>query len=188
MCVCRTCQLSKSDDEFYTYPDINGKPYRHPTCRQCHCKRKKSKAALNRRHAKDANERRLGIDRAKWVLRDSRASDRKRGQLCSLVISDVEQLISQPCRYCGETKLRMTLDRVDNSGGHTIDNVVPACERCNYIRRDMPAAAWSFLLEGLTKARLAGAFGNWTCSVWKRFLSEGQADLVTAPASNTGER
>jgi len=55
----------------------------------------------------------------------------------------------------------MTLDRINNSKGHLMNNVVPACRRCNTTRGDMPYKAWLFLVDGMRKARLANAFGNW---------------------------
>jgi hypothetical protein len=56
----------------------------------------------------------------------------------------------------------MTLDRKDNSKGHTQDNVNAACIRCNYARRDMPYGAWLFIVKGMREARMSGAFGTWT--------------------------
>lgn len=62
----------------------------------------------------------------------------------------------------------MTLDRKDNALGHTPGNVVPACTRCNYVRRDMPEKAWLMLAPAMRVAREAGAFGDWTCQIHKR--------------------
>jgi hypothetical protein len=62
----------------------------------------------------------------------------------------------------------MTLDRKDNSIGHLLDNVVPCCIRCNYIRRDMPFEAWLIVATGIRKAKELGLFGTWTCSIHKR--------------------
>jgi hypothetical protein len=56
----------------------------------------------------------------------------------------------------------MTLDRIDNKRGHSRANVVPACIRCNYARRDMPYAAWLCLAPGLRVALEQGLFGEWT--------------------------
>jgi hypothetical protein len=56
----------------------------------------------------------------------------------------------------------MTLDRKDNDRGHTQDNVVPACIRCNYIRRHTPYEAWLCMVPGVRRARKEGFFGDWT--------------------------
>ena len=70
-------------------------------------------------------------------------SAKQRGYIWDLTNNQVEKLSSQSCHYCGAApSLRSKsvyngicsfngLDRVDNERGYTIDNVVPACSRCN---------------------------------------------------------
>jgi hypothetical protein len=86
------------------------------------------------------------------IWRDSRSSDKKLLRENDLDKDFIKDKISNGCFYCGETKIRMTLDRIDNSLGHLKTNVNPACMRCNYLRRDMPYDAWLFLVEGIRKA------------------------------------
>lgn len=45
----------------------------------------------------------------------------------------IENILSKPCIYCGDTH-RIGCDRIDNSKGHTKDNVVPCCYECNCAR------------------------------------------------------
>lgn len=45
----------------------------------------------------------------------------------------LENIFNKECTYCG-TKHRLGADRKDNSKGHTIDNIVPACYECNTAR------------------------------------------------------
>jgi len=78
-----------------------------------------------------------------------------------MTVEFIQNLISQGCIYCGETTLRMTLDRKDNDLAHVKTNVVPACIRCNYARGNMPYEAWLFLAPGMRAAREAGVFGDW---------------------------
>jgi len=49
-----------------------------------------------------------------------------------------EQLVSEPCRYCGEEP-RNGIDRLDSSLGYTLENCVPCCKVCNYMKRKMSA-------------------------------------------------
>jgi hypothetical protein len=102
------------------------------------------------------------------ILEDARREDRKRGRDNDLDIHFVRDAISMACAYCGETSLRMTLDRIDNALGHLKANVVGACERCNIVRRDMPAAAWAVVAAGMKEARLRGLFGTWTGALHRR--------------------
>jgi hypothetical protein len=112
-------------------------------------------------HARAKEQRRLGLKLGRWILADSRKSDRRAGRLNDLTRDFIETLIAPGCSYCGETELRMTLDRKDNSKGHTQDNVVPACIRCNYSRGAMPYEAWLCLVPGVRQAKEEGLFGSW---------------------------
>lgn len=42
----------------------------------------------------------------------------------------LENITNKPCVYCGDTH-RVGCDRIDNTKGHTKDNVVPCCYECN---------------------------------------------------------
>ena len=114
------------------------------------------------RNLKFVRMRATGTDVARFILWEARRSDKSRGLCCDLSKEEIETLIANGCSYCGETQLRMTLDRIDNSKGHILSNVVPACIRCNYARRDMPYEAWLCLVEGMKRARELSLFGGWT--------------------------
>jgi hypothetical protein len=47
----------------------------------------------------------------------------------------INHILDGQCSYCG-TPNNLGLDRLDNKKGHVIDNVVPACLRCNTVRQD----------------------------------------------------
>ncbi len=136
------------------------------TCTTCSRKaepgRVRCLVCLQRDRSRDARNRKDPSKLPQTVLADCKESDRKRGRSNDLTIESVRSLLSQACAYCGETYLRMTLDRVDNSGGHTQDNVNPSCLRCNYLRGSMPYEAWLLLLPGIKEARTKGLFGSWT--------------------------
>jgi hypothetical protein len=105
--------------------------------------------------------------RHRFLWEDSRRSDRKNNRENDLTKEHIQHLISRDCAYCGESTILMTLDRKDNSLGHTQDNCIACCIRCNYIRRDMPYEAWLSLVGAIRSARESGLFGAWTCSVHK---------------------
>jgi hypothetical protein len=104
--------------------------------------------------------------RANYIVQDSRSGDKRHGRSNDLTVAFVERLIASGCAYCGETKLQMTLDRIDNSIGHLMTNVVSACVRCNLMRRDMPYAAWYSMLPAIRFARESGLFGEWRGGIW----------------------
>lgn len=55
---------------------------------------------------------------------------------CSLTLEQFIQIRSNPCFYCGGELPRTGcgLDRIEPTGSYDIDNVVPACTRCNHAR------------------------------------------------------
>lgn len=91
--------------------------------------------------------------------------DRRRGLKCDLTLEWVENAIKNGCFYCGETAVRMSLDRIDNDLGHTTDNVQPACARCNFLRGTMPYEAWVHLIPSIREAREMGLFGDWSGAI-----------------------
>ena len=54
----------------------------------------------------------------------------------SLSIEEFNKLLSMPCSYCGGNN-RMTIDRIDNSDGYTIENSTPACLTCNTMKLEL---------------------------------------------------
>jgi hypothetical protein len=102
------------------------------------------------------------------IVTDTRKDDRKKSRANELDREFVAELINNPCSYCGDSDLRKTVDRIDNSLGHLRSNVVCACERCNYVRRNMPYDAWLVLAVAMREARERGLFGTWTGAIHRR--------------------
>src|ERR1051325_9859623 len=171
---CVKCGEAKPLVQFRERPTARDPEARRNDCRGCETKGRKTRKnygvvfgqALVRKNAKkqDKNrrQRRDPAFRAKHIHEDSRRYDRKRGLENNLSIEIIDDLIAKGCSYCGEHEISMTLDRIDNKLGHTLDNVVPACYRCNLIRGSMPYPAWLNLIDAVRDAREKGLFGTWT--------------------------
>jgi hypothetical protein len=69
--------------------------------------------------------------------------------------------MTQPCFYCG-VEYSKGLDRIDNSLGHSENNVRPCCEKCNNILGDIPDSAKVLLKDGLTLIQQKGLLEQWT--------------------------
>lgn len=78
------------------------------------------------------------------IYNSARQNARTRGYPWELTKEQVKDIMGKPCAYCGaEPHQRVTdtryhgtflyngMDRVNNTKGYTIDNVVPCCGRCN---------------------------------------------------------
>lgn len=69
----------------------------------------------------------------------SRVKDYRRRATCqgiNVELSD-EQFVTLfhcPCTYCGSGEKLNGLDRINPFGGYTMDNVLPACAPCNYMK------------------------------------------------------
>ena len=65
------------------------------------------------------------------------------------------------CVYCEESNIRLTLDRIDNDKGHSVNNVNVACLRCNTLRQDLPIKVWLKLVPAIKESVEEGLFGDW---------------------------
>jgi len=169
MKMCNGCKKEKDEKEFGKRW-VNGKQYLRTQCRLCESKKRLArpydpevveKTAKNYA-VKISKMRADNVDTERWILQDSRRSDRKNGRKNDLSREFIGSLIKGGCSYCGDVSIRMTLDRIDNENGHTKDNVVSACIRCNYTRKNMPYSAWVIVAKGMREAREKGLFLNWT--------------------------
>lgn len=73
----------------------------------------------------------------KWRHQRLQSSARKRNLEMSIGLDEYVKLIENGCHYCESNILKETgcgLDRIDNSKGYTLNNIVPCCGKCNQIR------------------------------------------------------
>ena len=74
--------------------------------------------------------------RACFLASAYRQIDADKGMVCDITHKYMLcHIFTQSCVYCGVTD-GLGCDRLDNSRGHTMDNVVPACGDCNIMRGD----------------------------------------------------
>lgn len=73
-------------------------------------------------------------DKVSKMLSSYRLKDKKKGRENNIDFNWAFEIISNSkCFYCGDTE-NIGFDRIDNSKGHTKDNVVPCCYICNTVR------------------------------------------------------
>jgi hypothetical protein len=67
-----------------------------------------------------------------------RANARAKNITFELTETQVTTAMTKPCHYCGSTASPLNgMDRVNNSIGYTVSNVVPCCSTCNYAKRHL---------------------------------------------------
>lgn len=65
-----------------------------------------------------------------------KASAKNRGIPFNLTLEEFLTFWQGACSYCGDTIATIGIDRVDSSIGYTLENCVPCCTMCNYIKLD----------------------------------------------------
>lgn len=99
-----------------------------------------------------------------FILMDSNHWDKRHGFENDLSEEYIKEEISEGCTYCLAQDKKMTIDRINNDKGHTMDNIVGCCIDCNYLRKDMPFAAWTVVSKYVREARQNGLLENWSGS------------------------
>ena len=117
---CNTCGKRKAVSQFS--PDTRNRDRLQGTCRQCHTERLRAYREANPGAAQWSNYK-----------TNARARKLKFG----LTREQVEEMIRQPCHYCGGEGFG--IDRRDNRQGYIEDNVVPCCTNCNQMKSSRPA-------------------------------------------------
>jgi hypothetical protein len=114
------------------------------------------------------------------ILLQYRRHARDRGIEFLLSRESVDELVRQPCAYCGDPagNLKRTknlpdgfphngIDRVDSSLPYIAGNVVPCCGLCNRAKRDMPRdqfLAWARRVAA-HQASMADQWGGYAMEV-----------------------
>lgn len=158
---CSRCKEVKPLSAFDFTGDSKFRPkYRRNSCKECRKVKDKTRRTsdLGRQKLREA---RRG-NRSSYLLADSRQSDRRGRRAGNDLDKEfIESFLRQPCSYCGDRLIMMTLDRIDNSKAHTKVNVVHCCIRCNYLKSSMPHEAWMHLVPSVRSASVLGLFGSW---------------------------
>lgn len=101
-----------------------------------------------------------------------KSNAKRRGHKWYLTKEQFRHLTKQPCHYCGVRPLQTFgyqyngvylyngLDRVDNTQGYTIDNVVPCCKTGNHAKND----------------QTIGEFEDWVIRVSGHFMRSGRSE------------
>ena len=96
---------------------------------------KKRKPAKEITDISQLNESKIK-SKASKMCSSYKLKDWKRGLLYDLDSKwFIENILTKECIYCGDN-LNIGCDRIDNSKGHTKDNVVPCCYICNCARNN----------------------------------------------------
>jgi len=122
---------------------ISGPKLRNGNTKSCGCLRKEYE------RSGIASRLPLGLASMRGVLSDYKVSAKRRKLEFNLTEEQFKELIQQNCYYCGSKPNNISkrfncngsyiyngLDRIDNTKGYTIDNVVSCCRFCNMAKNN----------------------------------------------------
>lgn len=81
-------------------------------------------------------------------------NSKDKGREFKISEDDFKYLIQQKCHYCGYIDKINGLDRIDNSRGYLLDNVVPCCKICNQAKHVFTIHEFNSWIDRLIKHRL----------------------------------
>lgn len=150
MKTCNKCskELPLSCFRFRIKP--NGKSYTQHTCNKCYVERRKQTVTPEQLYRWERAPARRTQNSAKVA--------QKRGLSFTLTVDQYMTVVSQPCFYCNNQLSTLPetsggLDRIDNSRGYELDNVLPACVLCNKIRGEFSVEEGKAMVKALLRFR-----------------------------------
>lgn len=64
-----------------------------------------------------------------------KSNSKIRGREFTITFEQFESIVNQECFYCGESGYG--IDRIDNSKGYIIDNILSCCSMCNFMKHKL---------------------------------------------------
>lgn len=121
---------------------INGKYLRENQTKSCGCLRKERTGNINRID--------FGLATMRKVINNYKKCAEKRGYIYDLTEKQFKEITQRKCYYCGAKPANVKsgklyngeyiyngIDRVNNTKGYTIDNVVSCCKTCNMAKNNL---------------------------------------------------
>jgi hypothetical protein len=99
--------------------------------------RKQSQDKEYKRKVKRAAAERWRRRTPAGVFKYYKRGAKDRDLVFEITIEDINNFWQKPCDYCGDTIEKVGLDRVDNTKGYFLENLVPCCKKCNYMKTNM---------------------------------------------------
>jgi len=155
----KKCTKCKTEKELEAFPkDSKAKSGLYSKCKECKNQQKREWYSKNKDFVSKQDktpERRFSFGRAKAKNRNLKWNIEK---------EIFFKLIKKKCYYCGESianEKGCGLDRLDNSRGYIIDNVVTACGICNGARNNyFTPEEWKTAITAILNFRKANRDEN----------------------------
>jgi len=114
--------------------------------------------------AVESRQTKYGLAMINQVYSNYRKTANARQLEFEISIQQFIKITAKNCHYCGlpvsNIKINKCgngdfsyngMDRIDNTKGYTVDNVVPCCRQCNFAKRDQTVDEFNTWLKKLIK-------------------------------------
>lgn len=140
---CNVCHVEKDYSEFHKIKK-GGEAVRE-TCKEC--RKDEKKEYLSRDYVIEKQKTfyqdhkvriRKYLNEHYWTLNGQFHNYKKRAKRDNINFEIVEKdcipFYNTKCYYCGGNIKGLGIDRLDNTKGYIIENIVPCCKQCNYMK------------------------------------------------------
>lgn len=141
--ICKICKIEKKYSEYHKSKHSFGGV--RTTCKEC--RKKEKKEYLARDYVIEKNKRKYQENKESirerlkiyyWTLTSQYHEYKKRAKKKNIdfLISkeDSNNYYNTNCYYCNDKIKGMGIDRIDNKKGYVLDNIVPCCSKCNFMK------------------------------------------------------
>ncbi len=154
--ICFTCKEDKPVEEFCK--DKSSKTGISQRCRSCFSEKAKNWYQRNKKRQHDLARQ----PRQRFLFGKKNAT--QRNLTWNIEETSFYELIKQPCDYCQQPPTLETtgvwLDRLDNTKGYELDNVVPCCGRCNTSKsNNFTPEEWKVMVKAYLQYKLEAPTG-----------------------------
>jgi len=111
-------------------------------CRKWRDKNRNKTKELNRKyretHRREIREKAKKYAQKRQNIPEVRYNDYKKQKkrIWDLTFEQFMTFWQKPCYYCGDKMENIGLDRIDNTKGYKLENIVSCCKICNFLKRD----------------------------------------------------
>lgn len=141
--ICKQCNVGKNCVDFHKMK--GGLFGIRNVCKECRKKEKEEyqlRDYVIERTKKYYQENKIVIrertNKHRWTLNGQfhqyKKSAKKRGITWNLTQEECTQFYKTNCYYCNDIIRGLGIDRTNNEIGYEIDNVVPCCSTCNFMK------------------------------------------------------
>jgi hypothetical protein len=174
MKICCKCNTSKKLEEFYVHKTTSDRHF--PYCKECQKSFTKQWQRNNPEKIKESNRKRYRTnpDKVKLLIKKWQRNNPEKIKIYrqnhnsipsnifkrykksknaikhgfSITFEEFIAFWQKPCTYCNSDIKTIGLDRIDSKKGYHINNVLPCCSTCNWMKCDYDT---SLFLEHIHK-------------------------------------